>query len=492
VLGIGVIPSENFPSAPVLPSISAPFLRNFKVLPISAGEESLTIAMADPCDDYAADAIALFTERKVIRVAAAGSDIGAALDHHYPIEHGDSIGADDFANEDAERLREMASDAPVVRFVNQTITAAVEARASDLHFEPGTDRLRVRVRIDGRMRDIEGPPPGMRDAVVSRLKIMAKLNIAERRLPQDGRMSLVIRGVEINFRLSTVPAIHGESVVVRVLDQRTTTLDYPSLGLDQFACDQLTEILSLPHGVVLVTGPTGSGKTTTLYAALANLNRPDRKIMTIEDPVEYQMAGINQVQVQPQIGLTFARALRAFLRQNPNIVMVGEVRDLETAQIAVQAALTGHMILSTLHTNDAPSGVTRLLDMGVEDYLLASTVNAIIAQRLVRRLCSDCRTPVLSQPGQAEGLGLEGPAMIWAPVGCPACAGTGFHGRTTILEILRMDDDLRRLVLERAPAHEIRKMAVEKGMRTMEADGRIKALAGITTFEEVLAATRDS
>ena len=351
----------------------------------------------------------------------------------------------------------------------------------------------MRTRIDGVMREIEPPPLRLRDAVVSRLKIMAQLDIAERRLPQDGRMALTVRGTRVDFRVSTVPTIHGESVVIRVLDREQVALDFAVLGFDEAALAVWRRLLGLPHGILLVTGPTGSGKTTTLYASLAALNAPERKIMTIEDPVEYQLDRVIQVQVQPAIALTFARALRAFLRQNPNIVMVGEIRDLETAQIAVQAALTGHLILSTLHTNDAASGITRLLDMGVESYLLISTVNAIMAQRLVRTLCPACREPYSAPAAVVASLGLpaEPPVTLYRPVGCPACEGSGYRGRTTILEILPLSEPIRALVLQRAPAAAIQAQAVAEGMRTLFGHGVAKARAGITTLEEVLRVTRE-
>jgi general secretion pathway protein E len=377
--------------------------------------------------------------------------------------------------------------------VNAILTRAVDARASDIHIEPGASRLAVRFRIDGAMQEVESPPLRLRDAIVSRVKIMARLNIAERRLPQDGRMSASVRGTEIDFRVSTLPTVHGESVVIRVLDREQVSLDFAALGFDDHALAELNRILALPFGILLVTGPTGSGKTTTLYTALKQLNTPERKLMTIEDPVEYQLEGVNQVQVQPQIGLSFAWALRSFLRQNPNIVMVGEIRDLETAQVAVQVALTGHMILSTLHTNDAASGVTRLLDMGVEDYLIVSTVNAILAQRLVRRLCVACRQPyeVSEVLASRLGLALARPERFFQAHGCEACGGTGYRGRTTLLEILPMTDAIRRLVLDHASSGEIRAAAMAAGMRTMLAHGLQKAREGLTSLQEVLGATRN-
>jgi general secretion pathway protein E len=449
--------------------------------------------MAYPPDPYPAEALALLTGCTVRRLAATPTDIDAALDRLLANPHTED-GAQPAADTDLERLRDLASDAPVIRHVNQLLARAVDARASDIHIEPAASRLVVRLRIDGAMQEIEAPPLRLRDAIVSRIKIMARLNIAERRLPQDGRMSASVRGTEIDFRVSTLPTVHGESVVIRVLDRDQVALDFSALGFDDQALTELNRILALPFGILLVTGPTGSGKTTTLYAALKTLNTPDRKLMTIEDPVEYQLDGVNQVQVQPQIGLTFAWALRSFLRQNPNIVMVGEIRDLETAQVAVQVALTGHMILSTLHTNDAASGVTRLLDMGVEDYLIVSTVNAILAQRLVRTLCPDCREPYdLSIDLAARlGLTLDAPAPFFRAQGCPACNATGYRGRTTILEILPMTDTIRRLVLDHAAATTIRDAAIAAGMRTMLAHGLSKAKQGITTIEEVLGATRSA
>ena len=351
----------------------------------------------------------------------------------------------------------------------------------------------MRLRVDGQLQDLGAVvPPRLRDAVVSRVKLMAGLDIAERRLPQDGRLAHAVRGQEVDFRVATTPTAHGESVVVRVLDRAQVRLDFTALGFDKHARDYFTPLLAAPHGLLLVTGPTGSGKTTTLYAALAALNTPERKLMTIEDPIEYQLDGVQQVQVQPAIGLTFSRALRSFLRHNPNIVMVGEIRDLETAQIAVQVALTGHLVLSTLHTNDAATGVTRLLDMGVEDYLIASTCNAIMAQRLVRTLCQDCRTPYAVTPRHARSLGLacDEPVTLFRAAGCARCSGTGYRGRTTIVEILPFRPAIRDLVLRRASAAEIGEAAIAEGMRTMHMHGLEKAQAGLTTVEDVLLATR--
>ncbi|HUD53461.1 type II secretion system ATPase GspE, partial [Parvibaculum sp.] len=399
-------------------------------------------------------------------------------------------------SDDVERLKDIASEAPVIRLVNLLITRAVEARASDIHIEPMDGELRVRYRVDGVLQEVESPPQRLSSAVISRIKIMAKLNIAERRLAQDGRIRLAVRGKDIDFRVSTTPTIHGESVVLRILDRGSLKLDFAALGFDDEILGAFRDVLDRPHGILLVTGPTGSGKTTTLYTSLLELNTPDKKILTIEDPVEYQLKGINQVQVKPQIGLTFATALRSFLRQDPDIMMIGEIRDLETAEIAVQAALTGHLILSTLHTNDAASAVTRLLDMGVEDYLLTSTINGIAAQRLVRRLCPHCRQPYEALPEMLERLGLGAFAAgrtvtLYRATGCAHCSHTGYLGRSSVLEVLAMTDRLRQLVLAHAESGLLRKAAIEDGMQTMHFHGLKKVLAGETTVEEVLRVTRE-
>jgi len=485
-----------------LPGLSLDFLRQSRVLPLPPNDGEVPLAMADPSDDAAAEAVALFAGCPVRRMVALPTDIEAALDRllqqQSKADGAEDFGADDIGlrslgGSDLERLNEAASDAPVIRLVNNLLGRAVDERGSDLHLEPTPDGLTVRLRVDGRLRALTPAVPArLRDAVVSRIKLMAGLDIAERRLPQDGRIAHSVRGQEVDFRVATAPTAHGETVVVRVLDRTQIRLDFTALGFDEIAMAALRPVLAAPHGLFLVTGPTGSGKTTTLYAALAALNTPDQKVMTIEDPVEYQLAGVQQVQVQPGIGLTFARALRSFLRHNPNIVMVGEIRDLETAQIAVQVALTGHLVLATLHTNDAASGVTRLIDMGVEDYLIASICNAILAQRLIRTICSNCRQPYDVTAGYASRLGLscDGPVTLYRGMGCTACGGSGYKGRTTILEILPVTDKIRDLVLRRASAAEIAREAVGEGMRSMHAHGMQKALVGETTIDEVLAATR--
>ena len=502
VLGAPVITVAEFPTEALgVDRLNPKFLKSVRVLPIAEEPDRLVLAMADPSDEAAANAIGFALDKAIERRAACAGDLDVAWERLY----GGRVATDalnaaaeaaDTGGDDIDRLKDLASEAPVIRIVDQLVARAVELRASDIHIEPLPDLLRIRYRVDGVLREIDGPPARLAMAVISRVKVLAKLNIAERRLAQDGRIRLAVRGQEIDMRVSTTPTIHGESVVLRILDQGAMVLDFAVLGLDPDLIERWRQALTRPHGIILVTGPTGSGKTTTLYASLATLNTADRKILTIEDPVEYQLEGINQVQVKPQIGLTFANALRSFLRQDPDIMLIGEIRDLETAQTAVQASLTGHLILASLHTNDAPSAITRLLDMGVEDYLLTSTLSAIAGQRLVRTLCPQCKAPYEAEPGLIERLGFEvaasgEPIRLWQAVGCPACDGIGFQGRTTIFELLIVTDAIRHLVMERAEARTIQAAAVAEGMVTMYQDGVRKALAGVTTIDEVLRATRE-
>jgi general secretion pathway protein E len=408
----------------------------------------------------------------------------------------DEAAGDEGLEIDVERLKDLASEAPVIRLVSHLIANAVEQRASDVHIEALEHGLRARYRIDGVLHEIEPPPSRFRAAIVSRIKIMARLNIAERRLPQDGRIKLAVRGTPIDLRVSTIPTMYGEGVVMRVLDRQGVALDFATLGIAGRNLETYQEILDQPNGVFLVTGPTGSGKTTTLYAALTRLNSPEKKILTVEDPIEYHLEGINQIQVQPSIGLSFAHVLRSILRQDPDIIMIGEIRDVETARIAIQAALTGHLVLSTLHTNDAPSAITRLLDMGVEDYLLTSTLTGVAAQRLVRTLCPHCRVAAPALPELVEQLGLrrfatEPEIMVYRPKGCAQCNDSGYYGRTGLIETLQITDSIRRLILRRVEAMELMRAAIDEGMQTMYDDGIRKALAGETTIEEVLRVTRD-
>jgi general secretion pathway protein E len=396
---------------------------------------------------------------------------------------------------DAARLRDRASDAPVIRIVDALIEDATQARASDIHVEPLVDRLRIRFRVDGVLREQTPPPASLRAAIVNRIKVMAGLNTAERRLAQDGRIRTSVRGRELDVRVSIIPVQYGESVVLRLLDKSRGPLDFERLGFAPSLAARLTDVLQLAHGLVLVTGPVGSGKTTTLYAGLKRLNATERKIVTAEDPIEYELPGINQIQVKPQIGLAFADVLRAALRHDPDVLMIGEIRDRESAEISVQAALTGHLVLTTLHTNDAASAVTRLLDMGIESFLLASVLRAVVAQRLVRTLCAACRAPYTPARDELAYAGLAADTAGAAPVfyraiGCPACGGTGYVGRTVIAEMLAVDEAVRTLILERADWHTIARAVGAGGMRTLAADGFAKVAAGATTVAEVMRVSR--
>ena len=502
-LSLPLVTRAEFPDEPLfVDRVSEKFLKQSQCLPIEEASDGLVVAMADPLDEYVPRAMRFLSGMAVIRRVATASEIGDAIDRLYA--NGQSsidqifdeiVDSRDLGDsEDVERLKDLASETPVIRLVNLIISQAVDARASDIHIEPMEDRLRVRFRIDGNLRDVDAPPKRLSAAIVSRIKIMAKLDIAERRLAQDGRVRLANRGQEIDFRVSTTPTMHGESVVLRILDRSQLELDFKLLGFDEEILESYLSILRRPHGIILVTGPTGSGKTTTLYASLRSLNKPDRKILTIEDPVEYLLDGINQVQVNIKAGHTFATALRSFLRQDPDIIMVGEIRDLETARVAVQAALTGHLVLSTVHTNNAASAVTRLLDMGMEDFLLTSTVNGIVGQRLVRTLCPTCRQEYRPDARLVDKLGLMEASSrrgmrLYRPGGCGECAGTGYRGRTSIIEVLVLSDGIRGQVLAAPEAGKIQELAIAEGMRTMYMDGLAKALAGLTSVEEVLRVT---
>ena len=491
--GLPLVQAADYPQAPPpLGRVSPRFLRDAKAIPLRLEGRGAAVAFVDPFDRYAADALAMALGRPVHARVGRASDIEHAIDRVYGAPAILADPADSAEAADLDRLKDLASDAPAIRAVNRLINLAVELRASDIHLEPTEGLLHVRLRVDGVMQEHDPLPAAMRSAAVSRIKVMAGLNIAERRLPQDGRLKLAVRGHDIDLRVATAPTIHGEGVVLRLLDRSHLSLDFEALGFDPPLLARLRPVLGRPNGIVLVTGPTGSGKTTTLYAALSEINAPERKLLTIEDPIEYRLAGINQTQVAPSIGLSFAAALRSFLRQDPDVMMVGEIRDVETAQVAVQAALTGHMILSTLHTNSAASALTRLLDMGVEPFLITSTLNAVLGQRLVRRLCEACREPY-PVAGLDLGLGLVGRDLrtLYRPRGCEACAGTGFRGRIAILELLLMDEAISRLVMGRAGAAEVEAQAMASGMRSMLQDGVAKAAAGLTPLEEVLRVTRE-
>ncbi len=499
-LAAPLLTAADFPAeALALECVSLRFLRDARALPIAVEGNLLTLAMADPYDGFAPAAIAAAMGMRVAVAVAVPLDLDAAFARLYPPEGvagGEGPGFEaEAADDDTERLKDLASEVPVIRIVNQIIGRAVETGASDIHIEPFETRLRVRYRYDGVLQEAEDPPRALAAALVSRVKIMARLDIAERRLPQDGRIKLAVRGQEVDFRVSTIPSLNGESVVLRVLDRSAVRFDYASLGLAPAVIARLTAALDLPNGIVLVTGPTGSGKTTTLYAGLSKLNAVTRKIITVEDPIEYQLSGINQIQVRPQIGLDFASLLRAILRQDPDVIMVGEMRDLETAQIAVQAALTGHLVLSTLHTNSAAATITRLRDIGVEDYLLTAVLRGVLAQRLVRRLCLACRAEAPAAPALVARFGLERqterrPITLWHPVGCAQCRQTGFRGRQAISEFLVPDKAVERLIFSRAEQGEIEQAAVAGGMVTMFQAGLAAALAGETTIEEVVRSIR--
>jgi len=506
-LALPLVDAASYPEFPILEErVSSRFLRETRALPLREDDTEVALAMADPTDEYTIGAFEMVTGRTVRPMVAIPTELEAALERLYGTgksAQSQVIGdvetrVDELSfDADVQQLKDLASEAPVIRLVSLFITNALDMRASDIHVEPFENRLAVRYRVDGVLHDVESPPKRLAAAVISRIKIMASLDIAERRLPQDGRIRLRVQGKEIDLRVSTVPTMHGESVVMRILDKGGVALDFHKLGFSDDTLKSFIDVLMQPHGILLVTGPTGSGKTTTLYTALDRLNQPDVKILTVEDPVEYQMVGINQIQVKPQIDLTFANALRSIVRQDPDVIMIGEIRDLETAQIAVQSALTGHLVMSTVHTNDAASTVNRLLDMGVDDYLLTSTVIGILAQRLVRKLCPHCKEQYTALPEMVTQLGLtkftgSSDVTLYHAKGCAQCSNTGYMGRFCILEMLPMTDPLRSLVMKHANSNELKTEAQRGGMLTMYEDGMRKAIRGDTTFEEILRVTREA
>jgi len=495
---------ENYPpQSPLQDLVSLRFLKFYHAVGIQADEESIDVAVMDPENDFLPQALKLATGKQIRLHVGQLTDIDAALEIQYGEGKSqmdqlvDGLTVEEEGNEDLEHLKDLASEAPIIRMVNFILQKAVESRASDVHIEPFEQSLKVRLRIDGVLQDIESPPVASTAAVLSRIKIMAKLNIAERRLPQDGRIKLQMVGKELDLRVSTIPTLYGESVVIRLLDKENAVLDFATLGFIGKQAENFMNVLAQPHGIVLITGPTGSGKSTSLYAALKTLNTSERKIITVEDPVEYQLDGINQIQAKPQIGLTFASALRSIVRQDPDVIMIGEMRDLETARIAVQSALTGHLVLSTLHTNDAAAGITRLQDMGLEEYLLSSTINGILAQRLVRRLCPACKESHVASETLIEEMHLRrwqptGDILLFKPVGCASCSGIGYKGRLAIIEFLAMSDAIRKQVMKHEEAYIIQQQAIAEGMQTMYDDGIGKALQGVTTLEEVLRVTTEA
>ena len=493
---------EDMPKVPfVYNGITPRFIRENRILLLEFKNNVLSVAMADPEDSSTIDALRVATSAdiKVYGVDPAILEEYSAKFYGHESQNinrlieeiGDKSGLEFLRDEeeDVGHLKDLASEAPIIKLVNMVIVRAVENRASDIHIEPFEDELKVRYRIDGILHDIESVPKRLQAAIISRIKLTAKLNIAERRLPQDGRIRLKVAEKEIDLRISTVPVLYGESVVMRILDKESVVVDLERLGFFPETLRTFEQLITKPNGIILVTGPTGSGKTTTLYGALDKINSPDKKIITVEDPVEYQLKGINQIQIKPQIGLNFSNTLRHIVRQDPDVIMIGETRDLETAQIAIQAALTGHLVFSTLHTNDAPSAITRLHDMGVERFLLSSTIRGILAQRLVRATCPACKE-LDAVPVRTEHDTLHIPGASTGK-GCEQCAFTGYHGRVGIFELIVVDDDLRNLIMQDVDSNKIREVARRNGMKTLLEDGTEKIKAGITTLSELLRVTQE-
>jgi general secretion pathway protein E len=496
LLGLPFVSADDFPeTSPDVPGLQTAFLRSHRVLPVALEPDRLDVVMADPQDRFVLKALHLATGLAIRPFLAMGSDIDKALAQR-DVEGGveeseleEDIDSGDFV----EHLKDLASEAPVIRLVNTIVGRVIELRASDIHLEPFENGLQVRYRVDGVLQSSDLLPVKQGAAVVSRIKLLAHIDIAERRLPQDGRIRTRVKGRELDLRISTVPTVHGESVVMRVLDRASVRLSLEEMAMDAATLQAFRSLLARPHGIFLVTGPTGAGKTTTLYAGLAELDSAVQKIITVEDPVEYQFAGIAQMQVHPQIGLTFASALRSILRQDPDIIMIGEMRDGETAQIAVQAALTGHLVLSTLHTNTAASAVIRMRDMGVERYLITSTVIGVVAQRLVRTLCPECKEPYSPEPSMLQSTGLArfvAPgASLYRARGCASCRNTGYRGRAGLFELLLVNDSMRKGILDGCDGAVLQDLAVGAGMVTLYEDGLRKVSQGLTTYEEVLRAT---
>ncbi len=471
--------------------------RRYNALPIGYEDGKLLVAMADPANVFAIDDIRSIGGLEVKPVVATKADVLAAINryHRADDELDDLTSSMGFAAEDEQEdlsnLREVVEDAPIVKFVNLLITQAIQDRASDIHIEPTEHDLRVRYRIDGVLHEVMRSPRNIQSGVISRLKIMSDINIAERRIPQDGRLSVTQSGKKIDLRVATLPTVWGEKVVMRILDNSTAMLDLADLGFSEENYTRYRTSYTKPYGMILVTGPTGSGKSTTLYATLNIVSQPEINVITVEDPVEYRLPGINQVQTNAKAGLTFASALRSILRSDPDVVLIGEIRDHETAQIAIEAALTGHLVLSTLHTNDAPSAVTRLVEMGIEPFLVGSALDCVLAQRLARKLCDKCKEPYQPEPEQLLGArfpwqpGEEIP-KLYRPVGCTSCAKTGFKGRFALHEVMAVDEEIERLAVQRASAAQINEVAKGNGMTTLRDDGMAKVLAGVTSLEEIL------
>jgi type IV pilus assembly protein PilB len=495
----------------VLKSIPTDLVHKYRIVPVDRTGDSLTIALADPSNIYLLDELRLLTHCQIIPVISFESDIKEAIEKYFPQNHGDTFeeALKDITDEDvemAEAEAEMelgdesveeeelslhADDAPVVQLVNMMISEAIKMRASDIHVEPYEKQLRLRYRVDGVLQEMSPPPKKFQNAIISRIKILSDLDIAEKRLPQDGRFKVRIQNKTVDFRVSSCPIQHGEKIVIRILDQSNLQVRLTDLGFEPTILKKFEAEIRKPWGMILVTGPTGSGKSTTLYSALSTINDPSKNISTIEDPVEYQLAGINQVHARHDIGLTFASGLKSFLRQDPDIIMIGEVRDLETAEIAIKAALTGHLVFSTLHTNDAPSSITRLTNMGIEPFLVTASLNMLVAQRLVRRICNDCKALVQVPAELLQSVGIEGrPDLeLFEGTGCGSCNGTGYRGRVALYEAMLITDTLRDAVIAGAPTNELKRLAIAEGMETLRMAGINKVLEGRTTIPEVVGAT---
>jgi general secretion pathway protein E len=490
---------EDFPETLPLEKISFGFLEENLILPIELKDNELKIAVGDPANIEALDSIKTSYEYDISVVLAKKSEIVK----HLKLLHGsrsavmqrliedtaeDELSGTDLTGE-ISHLRDLAQEKGIIQLVNLLMSNAVKDRASDIHVEPGEISVRVRYRIDGLLYEKENLPIRMYSAVTSRIKLLSQMNIAERRLPQDGRINVTVAGKAIDIRVSTIPTIYGESIVMRLLDKETSFITLEEIGFDRTLLDIYEEVIKKPYGMILITGPTGSGKSTTLYASLAEINSLDKKIITVEEPVEYLMQGITQIQVRPKIGLTFANGLRHIVRQDPDVIMVGEIRDMETASIGIHASLTGHLLFSTLHTNDAPGAITRLMDMGVENYLVASTLICVMAQRLVRRICQHCKVKQNVSEDILKKFNSSVQA-VWAGSGCEYCSGTGYRGRVGIFEVLPVGDDIRELIMGRATVKEIKDKAIALGMRTLRQDGIEKVKKGVTTIDEVLRVTQ--
>ena len=492
--------SEAHIDASAIAMVSEAVARRHSCLPVSIDNGTLIVAMADPANVVAVDDIRAMTKRDVRVVVATKADVSNAISRYYRMDRtAETLAEEVAAEKEAEEEKDLeaqlksagAEDAPIIKLVNLLITQAVTDRASDIHVEPDEKTLRVRYRIDGVLHEVMNPPKSVQAGITSRLKIMADINIAERRIPQDGRISLVVQGKQIDVRVATLPTVHGEKIVLRLLDKSSVLLELADLGFLPDNFRRFQDAYTKPYGQILVTGPTGSGKSTTLYATMNILNRPEVNAITVEDPVEYQLPGVNQVQTHPKAGLTFASALRAILRADPDVVLIGEIRDRETAQIATEAALTGHLVLSTLHTNDAPSALTRLVEMGIEPYLVSSALDCVVAQRLARKLCERCKQEYTPSAEELIRVGFPFDPQgeiprIFRPAGCSSCGNTGYKGRMALHEVMTVSEEIEKLVVENASSEEVKKVALQQGMTSLRRDGMEKVRMGRTSIEEIL------